>query len=234
MPQDLLQFLPLLIPIIIAITLHEAAHGYVAWMLGDPTAKSQGRVSFNPLKHVDPVGTVLIPVMLHLSGAKFFFGYAKPVPVDFSRLSKGRCGIIWVALAGPGMNLILAMIFALMLRTDVFFTQPARYLWLFETFQVAVITNLALAIFNMMPILPLDGGRILNALLPAKIARLHGYTERYGLAIVLLLVAMPSMTGIPVTYYLIQLPVMVLYKGVLQAVGIQAGCLTPALCYGEA
>jgi Zn-dependent protease len=216
------------IPLVIAITLHEAAHGFVASKLGDQTARIRGRVTFNPLKHIDLFGTLILPGMLLLSGAPVLFGYAKPVPVDYQNLRRPRLDAALVALAGPGTNLILAFLSALALHLEAVIT-PEQAPWTFMILYRSVMVNVILAVFNMLPILPLDGGRILNTLLPRAIARFHARTERYGMAIVLLLFLLPAfmqerhMQTINFSYWLISLPSSLLRDLVLHAAGIGNG-----------
>ena len=183
------------IPAILAITLHEAAHGFAAKQLGDPTAYMLGRVTLNPIAHVDPIGTVLIPGMLLvgslISGASgVLFGWAKPVPVNFSRLRNPKRDMILVALAGPGSNLLQAILWVLVIRFLVTalpdgLTQQI----LFETASAGVNVNLMLMAFNLIPILPLDGGRILEGLLPYRLAASYAQLERYGMIIMIVLIA---------------------------------------------
>jgi Zn-dependent protease len=158
------------IPALIAISFHEASHGYVAHLLGDDTAWRLGRVSFNPLVHIDPFGTVVLPVMLLLLRAPFLFGYAKPVPVNFRALRYPRVGTILVAAAGPGMNLLLAAISALAFHIVGYLPAPGAQ-WMAANLRNALILNVILAIFNLLPIPPLDGGRILVGILPGVLAR---------------------------------------------------------------
>ncbi|WP_303982819.1 site-2 protease family protein [Dongia mobilis] len=175
------------LPVLLAITLHEAAHGFAAWRLGDDTAYKLGRVTLNPLKHVDPVGTILLPAMLFFLHSPFMFGYAKPVPVNFRRLKSFRRDTILVAAAGPGTNLALAIISALLLHlVDLAPTAVAE--WAHLTLINSIILNVILAIFNMLPLLPLDGGRVLAGLLPPSLARPFYRTERYGMFILLALI----------------------------------------------
>jgi Zn-dependent protease len=173
-----------LLPALLAITLHEAAHGYVAGWFGDDTAKRMGRVSLNPLRHVDPVGTVLIPALLILSRAPFVFGYAKPVPVDFARLNNPRRDMIFVALAGPVTNLILALIAALLYH-GVTSLPPRVGPWVAANLDRAILLNVLLAVFNMLPIPPLDGGRVAVGLLPNTLAYPLARLEPYGIFIVI-------------------------------------------------
>ena len=182
------------IPAVIAITFHEASHGYVTHLLGDDTAWRLGRVSFNPLVHIDPFGTVALPVMLLLFRAPFLFGYAKPVPVNFRALRFPRMGTILVAAAGPGMNLLLATIAALAFHI-VGYVPASGAQWLAANLRNALILNVILAIFNLLPIPPLDGGRILVGVLPGALARLLSRAEPYGLLILIGLIFVLPMLG---------------------------------------
>ena len=187
-------FLLAAIPVVIAITLHEAAHGYAAWAMGDNTAKEAGRLSLNPLAHVDRVGTILLPGFLVLSQlatighVAFMFGWAKPVPVAAWRFRNPRRGMMVVAAAGPAMNFFLAWVGALALHLVPLFTRsPAGAEMQLEFVTVFIIVNLALGLFNLLPIPPLDGGRIVVGLLPVGIARVWARVERAGILVVLLL-----------------------------------------------
>ena len=153
------------LPLIIAITFHEAAHGFVAHRLGDNTAWERGRVSFNPLKHIDPFGTLMLPAMLLLSHSPFLFGYAKPVPVNFRALRHPRIDMVWVALAGPATNIVLALAAALAFHGLALVPANAAQ-WVADNLKNALLINVVLAVFNMLPIPPLDGGRVAVGLLP--------------------------------------------------------------------
>jgi Zn-dependent protease len=172
------------LPAIIAITFHEASHGLVARWFGDDTAYMLGRVTFNPLKHIDPFGTILLPGMLLLAHAPFLFGYAKPVPVNFGRLNHPKRDMIWVAAAGPVVNILLAIVSATLAHIVIFF--PAVFqTWAVLNLRNSLLINLILAVFNLIPLPPLDGGRVLVGILPMPLARPLARLERWGMFILI-------------------------------------------------
>jgi Zn-dependent protease len=182
------------LPVLIAITFHEAAHGFVAHRLGDNTAWQLGRVSFNPLKHIDPFGTLLLPAILLLSHSPFLFGYAKPVPVNFRALRHPRLDMVWVALAGPATNIALALVAAAALHLLPFAPESAAQ-WLFDNLKNALLINVVLAVFNMLPIPPLDGGRVAVGLLPNVLAVPLSRLEPFGMLILIGFLILLPMVG---------------------------------------
>ncbi len=175
------------LPVIFAITLHEAAHGYAAQRLGDPTAAMMGRVTLNPLPHIDPIGTILMPLLLYFStSGAFLFGYAKPVPVRFDRLRHPKRDMVWVALAGPGANLLQALLWGVLLYVLAGSGLTERFF--LEMCKAGMLTNVVMFVFNLFPLPPLDGGRILVGLLPWRQAVMVSRIEPWGFFIVMALV----------------------------------------------
>ena len=196
MPESIWNFLYTvsiwLIPVVTAITFHEVAHGWVADRLGDNTARRMGRITLNPLRHVDRFGTVVLPGLLILLSAPFIFGYAKPVPVNFGRLNSPRRDMILVALAGPGMNILLALGAAALFHAVPWFS-PWLGEWLGDNLRNMVWINVILAVFNMLPLPPLDGGRVLVGLLPRPLAYQFARIERFGMLILVgFLIVLPT------------------------------------------
>jgi Zn-dependent protease len=182
------------LPLIIAITFHEAAHGFVAHHFGDNTAWERGRVSFNPLKHIDPFGTLIMPAILLLAHSPFLFGYAKPVPVNFRNLRHPRIDMVWVALAGPATNIVLALGAAAAFHLITYAPADAAQ-WIADNLKNALVINVVLAIFNMLPIPPLDGGRVAVGLLPDVLAVPLSRLEPYGMLILIGILILLPMLG---------------------------------------
>jgi Zn-dependent protease len=184
------------LPVLFAITLHEAAHGYVARHFGDMTAHAQGRISLNPLRHIDPVGTILVPVIILAATIAagtggFLFGWAKPVPVNYSALRKPRQHMAWVAAAGPGANLLMALAWAMLLKIAILMPENVFSLPLAMMSKAGIVVNLVFTFLNLLPILPLDGGRIVASLLPNRAAWQYAKLEPWGIPVLILLLLPP-------------------------------------------
>jgi Zn-dependent protease len=180
------------LPVLFAITLHEAAHGYVARHFGDMTAHAQGRISLNPLRHIDPIGTIAVPAVILIAsglggGGGFLFGWAKPVPVNYSALRKPRQHMALVAAAGPGANLGMALAWAMLLKIGISAPQSGFSEFLSAMSRAGIIVNLVFMFLNLLPILPLDGGRILASLLPSRAAWRYSKLEPFGIPLLLVL-----------------------------------------------
>lgn len=190
-PDQIVRIVLLAIPVIIAITLHEAAHGYVAWHFGDNTAKDAGRITLNPIRHIDPFGTIVLPALLILSNTGLIFGYAKPVPVNAGQLRNPRIDMMWVAAAGPGMNVLLAVLSAALL-----FALHGLESSMVETMlRVSIFLNFILAIFNLIPLPPLDGSKVVAAVIPEPLVGPYVELERYGIIILLLVLIVVPLVG---------------------------------------
>jgi Zn-dependent protease len=202
------------IPVIIAITLHEAAHGFVARHFGDDTATQAGRVTLNPLRHIDPFGTIILPAFLLLSKAGFVFGYAKPVPVNFAALRHPKRDMIWVAVAGPVLNILLALVSVLLLGIVVHFGGKLPQ-WLSAMLWSSVEINLVLAVLNLWPIPPLDGSRVAVGLLPPALGLPLWHASRHGMIFVLATFFFAPLAGIDVFGWMVGRPVAFLERPVL-------------------
>lgn len=175
------------LPVILAITLHEAAHGYVAKQYGDLTAYAQGRVTLNPLRHIDPIGTIIVPLLLLAVSSPYLFGWAKPVPVNFGNLRHPKRDMLWVAAAGPGANLLMAFLWALVIKLGLAIPESNLAEPMILMGKAGIFINAILLVLNLLPLPPLDGGRIAVSLLPHRIAHRYSQIEPYGFIILLIL-----------------------------------------------
>ena len=213
-----------IIPVLVAITFHEAAHGYVAWRLGDHTAKDLGRVSFSPIRHIELMGTIIVPLILLIFRAPFLFGWARPVPVNFGNLRKPRRDMVLVAAAGPVINLLLALGSAILLHIVPFLGDETGK-WISNNLGNSILINLVLAVFNMLPLPPLDGGRVAVGLLPKVLGNQLARLERVGFLIVILLILVVPLVGNTLglewnlLVWLISTPVDVLFRFVMVLAG---------------
>lgn len=209
------------IPVIVAITFHEAAHGFVARHFGDDTAEKAGRITLNPLKHIDPFGTIIFPAFLLLTHAGFVFGYAKPVPVNFGALRSPKRDMIWVAAAGPGMNILLAAISVALLGAVVVFARGLPE-WVPALLWSSVEINLVLAVLNLWPIPPLDGSKIAVGLLPPRLALPLWRLSRFGMLFLIVIFLLAPMAGLNIYGWMVGHPVAYFERAILQLLGAAA------------
>lgn len=221
MPDWILDATAWVIPLATAIILHEVAHGWMAEKFGDNTARLMGRITLNPFRHIDRFGTIVMPALLIIAQSPVVLGYAKPVPVNFNQLHPKSFGSIMVAIAGPGTNIILAIIAALLLHIDSYVT-PEQAPWLFQNLTLALTINCVLAVFNMLPLLPLDGGRVIYALLSGSVKRAYGQLERFGLPLLLIALIVPGLFGINMLEEVLSPPVFGLLELIMRITGNQS------------
>lgn len=216
-----------ILPVLLAITMHEVAHGFVAWHLGDDTAYKMKRVSCNPLRHIDPMGTVILPTLLIILGAPFLFGWARPVPVAFHRLRSPRSGMILVALAGPTINFCLAIIAALLVHGIIHMPDDSQA-WALFNVQHTIQLNIMLTLFNMIPLPPLDGGRVVIGLLPQRLSKHIARFEKHGMLLLLILLFIVPTVGHQfgenwnLLAWLLGSPATILYDLILRGTGLES------------
>ncbi len=215
----LLDILAWAIPVVLAITLHEAAHGFAALRYGDDTAKRLGRLTLNPFKHIDRFGTLVLPALLYLMKSPVMFGYAKPVPVDFRRLNPPRQGMFVVAIAGVAVNFLQAVTAGLLLHLEDFGVTPETAPFLYQMLYRALIINCVLIVFNMLPILPLDGGRVVDSFLTGETQRQFQKLERFGIPLVFLALLVPPFLGYDLAQTVLGIPTFWLIDQVLWLTG---------------
>ena len=204
------------IPILFAITLHEAAHGYVARYFGDMTAYQQGRISLNPIRHIDPVGTVLLPILTLAMGSGILFGWAKPVPVNFAALRNPKKNMLWVALAGPASNLFMAFCWAIIYKMALAYPENYYAIPMTEMAKIGININAVLMVLNLLPLPPLDGGRIAISMLPQRQAYQLAKIEPYGMYILIFMAVMP-IAGVSVLSWILR-PLMSIVYHVIQLI----------------
>ena len=205
------------IPLVLCMVIHELAHGYIAMKLGDKTALRAGRLTLNPSAHIDPIGSIVLPLVLVLSSSPVLFGWAKPVPVNFNALNNPKRDMGLVAAAGPVSNILLAIIFVFLGRIvlEIVPVSSPLFMWLRDNIMNGILFSLVLAVFNLLPILPLDGGRILVSLLPKKLAYQYQQTESYGMYILLGLMFLPFVLGVNIIGLFIGSILPYLYKFIM-------------------
>jgi Zn-dependent protease len=180
----------MIVPFLVAVIFHEVAHGFIAYRWGDSTARDQGRITFNPVPHIDPLGTLLLPILMMFTGSGMLFGWARPVPINPTRFKKYRAGLFWVSLAGPAMNFLIAALSGLSFAAILKFVSPEFYLFepLIEMTKVSVMLNFSLGIFNLLPLPPLDGSKIIESFLPYNAMRAYESIAQYSFWILLVLI----------------------------------------------